>query len=145
MLEPYVDGPKGFKLYAPSGWNKFDADPGVYDAKWQDIIEPFETVQISSSPVQTATSIDALGTLGEVANKFAKARDSKLLGADERMVDGSLVYLMEMQGEQYHEMLSLAINKGKLYRLSTVATNKRWPKRQEIYKNIMLSFSPKGF
>ena len=61
MLEPYVDGPKGFKLYAPSGWNKFDADPGVYDAKWQDIIEPFETVQISSSPVQTATSIDALG------------------------------------------------------------------------------------
>ena len=145
MLEPYVDGPKGFKLYAPSGWNKFDADPGVYDAKWQDIIEPFETVQISSSPVQTATSIDALGSLGEVANKFAKARDSKLLGADERMVDGSLVYLMEMQGEQYHEMLSLAINKGKLYRLSTVATNKRWPKRQEIYKNIMLSFSPKGF
>lgn len=145
MLEPYVDGPKGFKLYAPSGWNKFDADPGVYDAKWQDIIEPFETVQISSSPVQTATSIDALGSLGEVANKFAKARDSKLLGADERMVDGSLVYLMEMQGEQYHEMLSLAINKGKLYRLSTVATNKRWPKRQELYKNIMLSFSPKGF
>ena len=145
MLEPYVDGPKGFKLYAPSGWNKFDADPGVYDAKWQDIIEPFETVQISSSPVQTATSIDALGTLSEVANKFAKARDSKLLGADERMVDGSLVYLMEMQGEQYHEMLSLAINKGKLYRLSTVAKNTRWNKRQELYKNIMLSFSPKGF
>ena len=68
-----------------------------------------------------------------------------MLGADERMVDGSLVYLMEMQGEQYHEMLSLAINKGKLYRLSTVAKNTRWNKRQELYKNIMLSFSPKGF
>ena len=38
------------------------------------------TPQVSTSPVQTATSIDALGSLGEVANKFAKARDSKLLG-----------------------------------------------------------------
>ena len=51
---------------------------------------------------------------------------------------------MEMQGEQYHEMLSLAINRGKLYRLSTVAKNTRWNKRQELYKNIM-SLPPKGF
>ena len=54
MLEPYVDGPKGFKLYAPSGWNKFDADPGVYDVKFQDIIESETIVQVSTSPVQTA-------------------------------------------------------------------------------------------
>ena len=87
MLEP-PSRPEGLQAARADGLNKFDADPGVYDAKWQDIIEPFETVQISSSPVQTATSIDALGTLSEVANKFAKARDSKLLGADERMVDG---------------------------------------------------------
>merc|ERR1719420_107345 len=42
LLEPYIDAPKGFKMYVPTGWNKFDADPGVYDAKWQDIINSNE-------------------------------------------------------------------------------------------------------
>ena len=51
---------------------------------------------------------------------------------------------MEMQGEQYHEMLSLAINKGKLYRLSTVATNKRWQEAAGDLQEHAL-FSPKGF
>ena len=78
---------KGFKLYAPSGWNKFDADPGLYDAKWQDIIEPFETVQISSSPVQTATSIDALGSWAR-SRTSSRRRATRAVGADERMVDG---------------------------------------------------------
>eukprot|EP00962_Isochrysis_galbana_P025931 scaffold8013_cov124-Isochrysis_galbana.AAC.7 len=26
---------------------QFDTDPGVYDVKFQDVIEPFETVQVS--------------------------------------------------------------------------------------------------
>ena len=41
--------------------------------------------------------------------------------------------------------LLLTINRGKLYRLSCVATNKRWPKRAELYKNVALPFVPKGF
>lgn len=41
--------------------------------------------------------------------------------------------------------LLLTINRGKLYRLSTVASNKRWSKREEMYKNVVLSFVPKGF
>ena len=48
-------------------------------------------------------------------------------------------------GEQFHEYQLLSINKGKLYRLSTITSNKRWPKRKELYKNIVLSFVPKGF
>ena len=38
LLEPFIDTQKGYKLYVPAGWNKFDADPGVYDIKFQDII-----------------------------------------------------------------------------------------------------------
>jgi len=45
----------------------------------------------------------------------------------------------------YHEYLALTINRGKLFRLSTVTSNKRWSKRQELYKNVVLSFVPKGF
>lgn len=145
VLEPFTDVQKGYKLYKPVAWNQFDTDPGVYDIKWQDLIEPFETVQVSTSPVSTATSVTALGELNEVAAKFAKSRGAEVLSASTRDADGSLCYTFEFKGEKYHEYLLLTINRGKLYRLTTVASNKRWPKRAEMYKNIVLSFVPKGF
>ena len=145
LLEPFVDTQKGYKLYTPSGWNKFDADPGVYDVKFQDIIEQETTVQVATSPVSTATSVSALGELDEVAEKFAKSRSASVLSAKSREVDGSLVYDFELKGEQYHELLSLCINRGKLYRVSTVTSNKKWDKRKDLYKNIILSFVPRGF
>lgn len=166
LLEPFIDTQKGYKLYVPAGWNKFDADPGVYDIKYQDIIESETTVQVSSSPVQTATSVTALGELQEVGEKFAKSRSAKLVDAKQTTVDGSLVYTLEracaskieechvflpmrahtlltprtylsrprplpraVEGEQYHELLALCINKGKLFRVSTVTSNKKWSKR----------------
>jgi len=145
VLEPFTDVQKGFKLYKPVAWNQFEADPGVYDMKWVDLIEPFETVQVSTSPVSTATSISALGELDEVGAKFAKSRDAQLVSSKSRDADGSLAYTFELKGDAYHEYLLLTINRGKLYRLSTVASNKRWSKREEMYKNVVLSFVPKGF
>ena len=86
---------------------QYDTDPGVYDVKFADIIEPFEAVivrraachrrepgtapktalllrpQVSSSPVSTATSISALGDLAAVGAKFAKSRNSELVKATE--------------------------------------------------------------
>ncbi len=145
LLEPFIDTQKGYKLYSPTGWNKFDADPGVYDVKFQDIIEPETTVQVSTSPVATATSISALGDLPTVGAKFAKSRSAELVNAAEREVEGSLVYTFELKGELYHELLALCINRGKLYRVTTVTSNKKWAKRQELYRNIVASFVPKGF
>jgi len=145
LLEPFVDTQKGYKLYTPAGWNKFDADPGVYDVKFQDIIEPETTVQVSTSPVATATSITALGELDEVGAKFAKSRNAKVVSANSRDADGSLVYVFELEGELYHEYLALTINRGKLYRVTTVTSNKKWGRRQELYKNVVASFIPKGY
>lgn len=145
LLEPYIDTQKGYKIYSPTGWNRFDADPGVYDVKFQDIIEPETTVQVSTSPVATATSISALGDLQEVGVKFAKTRSAELVSAKDREVEGSLVYTFELKGEQYHELLALCINRGKLYRVTTVTSNKKWGKRKELYQNIVASFVPKGF
>jgi len=145
LLEPYIDVQRGYKLYKPAGWNQFDADPGVYDIKFQDIIEPETTVQVSSSPVSSATSISALGDLDAVGAKFAKSRSADLVSAASRDADGSLVYTFELKGEQFHEFLVLTINRGKLFRLSTVTSNKKWQKREALYKNVAASFVPKGF
>merc|ERR1719183_2428189 len=90
LLEPMIDTAKGYKMYKPAGWNMFDADPGVYDVKFQDIIETETTVQMSTSPVQTATSISALGDLAEVGVKFAKTRNAELVNSSQREVEGSL-------------------------------------------------------
>jgi len=95
--------------------------------------------------VTTATSVSALGDVSAVGVKFAKSRNAELISAKERDADGSLVYTFELKGEMYHEYLALAVNRGKLFRVSTVTSNKRWPKREELFKNIILSFVPKGF
>ena len=97
---------------------------------------------MSSSAVATATSVTALGELDAVGEKFAKSRSAKLVSAKSREVDGALVYTFELQGDLYHELLSLTINRGKLFRLNTVTSNKKWAKREELYKNIHLSFVP---
>mmetsp|Transcript_19014 Transcript_19014/g.49967 ORF Transcript_19014/g.49967 Transcript_19014/m.49967 type:complete len:213 (+) Transcript_19014:32-670(+) len=144
LLEPFVDIQKGYKLYKPSGWTQYSIDPGVYDVKFADIIEPFESVIVSSSPVATATSISALGDLPTVGAKFAKSRNAELVKATERTADGNLVYTLELKGDVYHELLTLSINRGKLFRVTATATNKRWSKRSELYSNIMLSFVPSG-
>ena len=124
---------------------QFDVDPGVYDVKFQDLIEPFETVQVSTSPVATATSVDALGEVAAVGEKFAKGREAEVVKSKKRNVGDVLVYEFELKGPVYHELLLLSINKGKLYRLSCISRNPRWDKRKELYKNIALSFVPQGF
>jgi len=145
LLEPFIDTQRGYKLYKPAGWNQFDVDPGVFDVKFQDIIEPETAVQVSSSPVSTATSVSALGELDAVGQKFSKSRNGELVSASSRDADGSLVYTFEIKGDQFHEFLVLTINRGKLFRLSTVTSNKKWAKRETLYKNIAASFVPKGF
>jgi photosystem II oxygen-evolving enhancer protein 2 len=145
LLEPFIDTQKGFKLYVPAGWTKFDADPGVYDVKYQDIIEPETTVQVATSPVSTATSVEALGTLDEVAEKIASKRSARVVGKSTREVEGTLIYDLELAGEMFHERQSLCINRGKLYKVTAVTSNKKWDRRKELYKNVMLSFVPKGF
>jgi len=56
LLEKYQDGSRGWKILAPSGWNKFEGEVGAYDTKWQDVVEPRENIKISSSPVKSTTT-----------------------------------------------------------------------------------------
>lgn len=100
---------------------------------------------MSTSPVSTATSVTALGDLAVVGEKLAQSRKAELVSSTQGEVDGVITYTFELKGEAFHEYILLSVNRGKLYRLTTVSTNKRWPKRAEMYKNIVLSFVPKGF
>jgi len=142
LLEPY--SAKGFKLFRPSGWDKFDTSPDLYDVKFVDIINKAETVIISSSPVKSSATLLALGSIQEVGNKLASSRNAVLVSATEKITDGIVSYTFEFSKEPSHEVFQLSINKGKLWSLSCRSpSEKSWEKRAELYRNIAGSFLPK--
>lgn len=76
--------------------------------------------------------------------KLASKRDAKLVKAEERLTDGILFYIFEFAiNDGTHQLLSLSVNKGKIWSLDLSTSEKRWPKRQEMYYNIVGSFLPK--
>ena len=145
LLEPFQDGPRGIRIMAPSGWNKFDGEVGAYDVKWQDLVDPTENIKISSSPVKSTTeSVDVLGPVQEVGEKLAAKRNAKLLEATERVTEGILFYTFDFAiADGTHQLLSLCVAKGKLWSIDANAKEKRWSKREEMYQNILGSFVPK--
>ena len=56
LLEKFQDGPRGFRMLAPSGWNKFEGEVGTYDVMWRDLVDTKENVKVSSSPVKSTTT-----------------------------------------------------------------------------------------
>lgn len=145
LLEAYQDGPRGLRLMAPSGWNKFDGEVGAYDIKWQDLVDPTENIKISSSPVKSTTeSIDALGDVKELGVKLAAKRNANLVSATDRTTEGILFYTFDFAlPDKTHQLLLLCVAKGKLWSVDASAKEKRWSKREEMYKNVLGSFVPR--
>lgn len=145
LLEPFQDGPRSIKMMAPSGWNKFDGEVGAYDLKWQDLVDNTENIKISSTPVKSnSTSIALLGKVEDVGASLATKRNAKLLSATERQTDGILFYKFDFAiNDGTHQLLQLCICKGKLWSIDANASEKRWPKRSELYENVLGSFMPK--
>jgi len=145
LLEKYQDGTRGWRILAPSGWNKFEGEVGAYDVKWQDLVDPRDNVKVSSTPVKsTTTSINVLGAVQPLGESLASKRNAILISASERQSEGILFYIFDFAiKDGTHQMLSLSVNKGKIWSLDANTVEKRWTKREELYKNIIGSFMPK--
>ncbi|KAL7529376.1 hypothetical protein ACHAXR_002935 [Thalassiosira sp. AJA248-18] len=144
LLEKYQDS-RGWTILAPSGWNKFDGEVGAYDVKWEDLVDPTNNVKLSSTPVKsTTTSVDILGPVEEVGASLATKRNAKLVAAIDRQTDGILFYTFDFAlDDGTHQLLQLCVNKGKIWSLDANTKEKQYPKRKEMYYNIMGSFMPK--
>jgi len=144
-LEKYQDGNRGWRILAPSGWNKFEGEVGAYDVKWQDVVDPKENIKVSSTPVKsTTTSIDILGDVQALGESLASKRNAKLIKAEERLTDGILFYVFDFAIEDgTHQVLSLSVNKGRIWSLDANTTEKRWNNRKDMYFNVVGSFMPK--
>eukprot|EP00184_Porphyridium_aerugineum_P000748 CAMPEP_0184698262 /NCGR_PEP_ID=MMETSP0313-20130426/4948_1 /TAXON_ID=2792 /ORGANISM="Porphyridium aerugineum, Strain SAG 1380-2" /LENGTH=224 /DNA_ID=CAMNT_0027157179 /DNA_START=8 /DNA_END=682 /DNA_ORIENTATION=+ len=143
LVSVYKDINKGFTIYRPNGWNEFDATPDQYDIKWQDIIEPSEQVTVLTTPVSKGKSISDLGDAQKVGEKVAASRGGKLVGATEKEVEGVKMYTIELQGTRLHQLISLSVNKSKLYSVTATSSEARWPKREALLRAVVDSFVPK--
>ena len=138
---------RGWLINPPSGWNKFDGEPGAYDVKWQDLVSPMENIKVSSTPV--SSDIDSVLKLGQVETlglKLAKKRQGDLISYQSRVTNGVLFYDFEfyIRATDVHQLLQLCICKGKIWSVDAGAVGeKRWAKRAEMYGNILGSFMPK--
>jgi photosystem II oxygen-evolving enhancer protein 2 len=144
LLEKYQDS-RGWKILAPSGWNGFDGEVGAYDKKWQDLVDPYDNIKLSSTPVKsTTTSIDILGPVEDVGASLASKRDAKLIAATERQTEGILFYTFDFAiNDGTHQLLLLCVNKGKIWSLDASTREKKYSKRKELYYNVLGSFMPK--
>lgn len=145
LLEAYQDGARGLRLMAPSGWNKFDGEVGAYDVKWQDLVDSTENIKISSTPVKSTTvSIGALGDVKELGVKLAAKRNAKLMSATDRTTEDILFYTFDFAlPDNTHQLLLLCVAKGKLWSVDASAKERRWSKREELYRNVLGSFVPR--
>ena len=53
-----------------------------------------------------------------------------LAAASLSLLRSALFATPAVEGEMYHELLGLCINRGKLYRVTAVTSNKKWGKRK---------------
>ncbi|KAJ1480306.1 PsbP-domain-containing protein [Baffinella frigidus] len=148
VLTQYKDTSKGFQLMRPSGWNEFQNAPGEYDVKWEDLVERTELAMVGSNPVKSATSVEALGTVDKVAASLAKKKKAKVIEAVERTDDNGIKYytMVFQAGEGKtgaREVYTLCVYKGRLWSVTTTTSEKRWARREDLYKNMHLSFIPK--
>mmetsp|Transcript_22228 Transcript_22228/g.65522 ORF Transcript_22228/g.65522 Transcript_22228/m.65522 type:complete len:244 (-) Transcript_22228:254-985(-) len=143
LLDAYSDVGKGWSIYKPSTWNKFDANPGEYEAKWQDIVGVTEQILVSSSPVTAGKNIDALGSPQELGEKVAKLRSLSLDSAKAFKLGPNLCYLVELEGSGGHELILFTVSKGRLWRVTAKASNAKWEKNKEMYMTVLTSFQTK--
>ena len=87
---------------------------------------------------------DVLGDVQELGKSLAAKRNAQLISASERQTEGVLFYEFDFAiNDATHQLLQLSVNKGRIWSLDANTVEKRWPKREEFYKNILGSFMPK--
>lgn len=151
-LKGYVDTTDGYKFLYPNGWVETKVNNGP-DVVFRDLIQETENVSVVINPMPANKTLADLGTPSEVGYKLSKSslgppnsgREAELVNAEQKQVGDKTYYILEhtikLPTQQRHNLASVAIGRGKLYTLSASATEERWPKVQQLFEQVVNSFS----
>lgn len=119
--------------------NQFDGEAGAYDLRWADIVEASSSITVSSSSY-SGGSIDTLADVDALAAKLQKSRGD-IVSKSRRVSEGVLFYDYEFGNpNSMHELLSLCVNKSRLWQISAKSPEKSWSKREDLYRNVVSVF-----
>ena len=153
-FKTYVDADDGYEFLYPNGWMAV-ATQGGPDVVLHDLIEQSENISVIISEVAEGSSLDSLGTPTEVGRELARralapegsGRTAELLSATQRQSEeGSkeyylLEYQIRLPGMVRHDLASVTVRRGKLFTCNLSATQRRWQKMEEIFRQSVGSFS----
>ncbi|EPS69731.1 hypothetical protein M569_05031, partial [Genlisea aurea] len=141
------DKKDGYSFLYPFGWQEVIVEG--QDKVFKDVIEPLESVSISSIPT-VKQDIRDFGPPKEVAETLigkvlaSPTQKTKLIEASEHDVDGRAYYTIEFiaQAPNYtrHALSTISIGNGKFYTLTTGANERRWEKMKDRLKTVVESF-----
>lgn len=151
-FKTFVDSTDGYQFLYPNGWLPVQVSNGP-DVVFHDIIHPSENVSVVINPVTDQKTLSDLGSPGEVGYKLAKSaiapagsgREAELVNADSRQIGDKTYYLLEyavkVNGQERHNLASVAVSRGKLYTFNASTTEDRWPRVQDLLEKTIRSFS----
>mmetsp|Transcript_4957 Transcript_4957/g.17387 ORF Transcript_4957/g.17387 Transcript_4957/m.17387 type:complete len:243 (-) Transcript_4957:83-811(-) len=145
---PVKNVQKGYAFLYPFGWQEVSVDGAEVTVK--DIIEPLESLSLEILPTNKE-SITDYGAIKPLAENLVKqvlvppTQEGTVLNAEERENEGLKYYTIEYTAKAKnftrHSLTVLAVQKGKLYTITTGANERRWPKMQDKLKFIAKSFT----
>lgn len=152
-FKSFVDATDGYQFLYPNGWLEIKVSDGP-DVVFHDIIEQTENVSVVINPVAGKKSLRDLGDPGEVGYKLSKSaiappdsgRQAELVNAESRESGDKLYYLLEYavklaDGQERHNLASVAVSRGKLYTFNASTPEVRWEKMKDKLEQAVNSFS----
>jgi photosystem II oxygen-evolving enhancer protein 2 len=150
-----VDSTDGYQFLYPNGWVpvKVSNVKSGADVVFHDIIEQSENVSVVINPVSGGKQLTELGSPGEVGYQLGKTaiappgsgREAELINAESREFGDKTYYTLEyavkVNGQERHNLASVAVSRGKLYTFNASTTEDRWGKMQDMLKQVISSFS----
>jgi photosystem II oxygen-evolving enhancer protein 2 len=156
-LQQYVDSLAGYEFLYPNGWVRVEvqeASEGV-DVVFRDIIERSENLSVAISSVPENKSLENLGTPTDVGYRFLKQTNAKapagrttefIRAGSYQDSDHHLHYLLEYavtlpDGQQRHNIASVAVSRNKLFTFNLSTSEARWSKVDKSFETIAKSFA----
>ena len=139
---------KGYAFLYPFGWQEVSVDGAEVTVK--DIIEPLESLSLEILPTNKA-DITEYGEVAPLAETLVKqvlvppSQEGLVLSADMRENEGVKYYTIEYTAKartfNRHSYTVLAVQRGRLYTITTGANERRWPIMQDKLKFVAKSFT----
>ena len=141
LLDKFADVNRGFRIMKPATWNQFENGDG-YDFRWTDIVDKRDVISLATSPYSGGDRISDVAAADKLGGKL-EAKHGSLLSSRARTSDGILFYDFIFQNADAYELLTMCVNKNRLWQLSARTTQSTWAKKEGLFRNVVGSFVPR--